>query len=138
MLQPTNFAKNLILVFILAFSLNLIWEFFHSVLYTHYQGATITSLILTRAAIVDAIIISLLFLIAWKLKVNTSLVVILGGLLVAIALETWALQTGRWAYSASMPIIPLLTTGLTPTIQLAITGYLVKKLVGADEHRKTK
>jgi len=52
-----------------------------------------------------------------------------GGLLVALTLEAWALHTGRWAYTNAMPLIPLIGLGLTPTVQLALTGYLTQKFV---------
>lgn len=111
-------------VLILSFALNLVWEIFHSALYISYQGGAITGFILFRAAIVDAIIISTLFLSAKKLNIHESMFVVIGGLVIAIGIEIWALQTGRWVYSSLMPIIPILHTGLTPTIQLAITGYI--------------
>lgn len=120
--------KRLLSVFILAFILNWTWEILHSALYLNYQGKTITAFILFRAAVVDAIMILILVFLAQKLAINKSSFVVLGGLILAIGVEIWALQTGRWAYSSLMPIIPLIKTGLTPTIQLAVTGYIAQRL----------
>jgi len=128
-----NYAKKLAWGFGLALALNWGWEAAHSRLYAHYQGGAITALILLRAAVVDAAIILALFFIAQQRKLNRTIVVVGGGLIVAVGLELWALQTGRWAYNALMPIIPLLKTGLTPTLQLALTGYITRKIV----YRKT-
>ncbi len=118
--------KKWIFVFLIAFGLNLIWENLHSVLYVHYRGGIITRFILFRAAIIDGIIVLtlLLFLtLLFKTKYQPYLMIIVG-IIVAVLLEIWALGQGRWAYQAIMPIIPVIKTGLSPTIQLALTGFL--------------
>lgn len=121
------FQKSII-IFGLAFLLNWFWEIAHSVLYANNQGGAITSFILFRAALVDAVIILILILIAEIFKLNKTLFIIGGGLLVAIVIEIWAMHTHRWTYNALMPIIPIIKTGLTPTIQLAVTGLIAFKL----------
>lgn len=122
-------VKKMTLVFILAFVLNWIWEIAHSALYLNYQGGLITSFILFRAALADAVIISVLFFIAGKLKSHRFLFIAAGGLTTAVIIELWALQIGRWEYDSLMPIIPIIKIGLTPAIQLAITGFVVGKAV---------
>lgn len=138
--------------FLTAFGLNLIWENLHSALYVSYKGGPITELILLRAALIDAVIVTAIIFLTdfvlnrwrtWQFSpfsefsnvyyngrplviiyiwVEVVMVVVLG-ILVAVVMEKWGLSTGRWVYSAAMPIIPLLGTGLTPTIQLAVTGF---------------
>jgi hypothetical protein len=114
--------KKLGLVFVLALVLNWIWEVAHSFLYLDYQGGPITSFILFRSAVADAVMVLVLVWISQKIKRPSF--VIIGGLILAVIIEIWALKTGRWTYSPLMPIIPFLGTGLTPTIQLAVIGYL--------------
>lgn len=46
-----------------------------------------------------------------------------------VAIEMWALYTERWVYNSLMPIIPIIRIGLTPTIQLAVTDFIVERLV---------
>lgn len=125
------YMKKWILVFLIALGLNLIWENLHSVLYVHYQGGPITELILLRAALVDALIILGLILIVrlipWLVKYDW--LIILLGIIVSLIIEYWAIGSGRWLYKEIMPIIPLLKTGLTPTIQLGLLGYLSYRLV---------
>ena len=128
--------KKLTSVFILSFIFNLIWEILHSALYLNYKGLEITGFILFRAAIFDAIVILLLIFISQKLKINKSLFIVLVSLILAIGIEVWALQTGRWTYAPLMPIIPLIKTGLTPTIQLVITGYIVNKIFFREKLEK--
>ena len=118
--------KKLFFIFIVAFVLNLIWENLHSYLYVHYQGGVITEFILLRATFADAVIITFIalpFLFLSTFKKRAWLMVPIG-VIIAVSMEWYALGTGRWAYNALMPIIPLLKVGLTPAIQLGLLGYL--------------
>lgn len=90
------------------------------------MGSKITEFILMRATLVDAIILTMIvlpFLFLPQLK-NKSWLIILTGIVVSIFIEYWGLGTGRWAYNSLMPVIPFLETGLTPTIQLGLLGYI--------------
>lgn len=126
--------KRIFLIFILAFLLNFIWENLHSYFYASYMGGKITEFILFRASLADAGIITILSLpfiyIASLRKKNLFIIPV--GVFIAIAIELYALNTGRWSYNEYMPIIPFLSAGLTPTIQLGLLGYFsywaIKKL----------
>jgi hypothetical protein len=63
---------------------------------------------------------------------------ILFGIIVAVALELWGLGTGRWKYTALMPIIPFFRVGLTPAIQLGLTAYMTFYLAFAGIILKNK
>lgn len=118
--------KKIFLIFLLSFILNLIWENLHSLLYVGYMGGKITEFILLRASVADAVIITLLslpFVCVPSLRGKSWLIIFIG-VLVAIGIEWYALDTGRWVYNGYMPIIPILGVGLTPTIQLGLLGYL--------------
>ena len=122
--------KKLVVIFIIAFLLNWVWENLHSILYLHYQGEAITQLVLLRAAFFDAFFITLMAVLFWRVgyfKKRMWCALILG-FVFAVLLEQWALATNRWAYSDQMPIIPWLEVGLTPAIQLGITAYLAYKM----------
>jgi hypothetical protein len=132
-------VKTLGLLFILAFLLNLVWENLHSYLYIHYQGAKITEIILIRAAVFDAFVISVLALgviLTPHIRGKLWFAVVLG-ILFAISLERFALETNRWAYTSAMPIIPFINTGLTPTIQLALTFLITYNIVEKKRHEPT-
>src|SRR3989344_4672554 len=128
--------KKLMLVYALAFIANWIWETLHSILYINYKGGLITDFILFRAALADAVIILVLIFIGQKLGRYKALFIATGGFIIAIIIEIWALQTGRWEYNSLMPIVPIIRTGLTPTIQLAITAYIVEKIVFGLKNQK--
>ena len=117
-------------IFLVSFFLNFIWENLHVFLYDNYMGEEITELILLRASFVDALIISVIslpFLYSGFLK-SREWIIIPIGFVWAIAMECYALNTGRWAYNDLMPIIPLINVGLTPAIQLGLLGYVSFKL----------
>lgn len=122
-------------LFLVSLILNLLWENAHAALYVHYQGGAITEYILLRAALVDAIIITVLvipFLSVHTLRTRPWVLIPLG-IVVSVLIEWWALGSGRWAYTAGMPIIPLLGVGLTPTIQLGILGYCAYKFTTSHQ-----
>ena len=118
-------VRQLIVVFSTAFLLNFLWENLHEVMYVQYQGGEITRLILFRAALFDAAIITVfaavLLLLPWP-RTRLWLMPVLG-VVFAVYLEWFALATGRWEYNALMPLIPLLNVGLSPSLQLGLTGW---------------
>lgn len=119
-------TKQLGAIFLISFGLNYVWEHLHSLLYVHYKGGPITEFILLRATLADAVIITLIalpFIASSRIRPWAWLMIPLG-IAVSIIIEMHALPAGRWAYSAMMPLVPLVGTGWTPTIQLGLLGYL--------------
>ncbi len=130
-----NLKRKLVYIFVLAFLLNWVWENLHSHFYLHYQGGEITQWILLQSIFADALFITLMavfFLKSEFLRKNIWYALVLG-IIAAIIIEIYALQTGRWEYNELMPIIPIVNTGLTPTVQLGILSYFVYKLVKLKE-----
>lgn len=120
-------VNKLPLIFFLAFSLNWIWENFHSYLYLNYRGKKITQKILIRVSFIDAFFITIMaiFFIEisyFRLRMWYSLFF---GLVAAALLESYALKNNRWKYNKFMPIIPIVKTSLIPTIQLGLISYLI-------------
>ncbi|MDO8590101.1 MAG: hypothetical protein Q7R69_02415 [bacterium] len=122
--------KKILLILTAAFILNAVWENLHSFLYDNYMGGKITELILLRATLADAVMITIItlpFMFISSLR-KQSWAIMFIGLVVAISIEWYALRTGRWAYNAYMPMIPLLRVGLTPAIQLGLLGLISFKI----------
>ena len=122
--------KRILLLFVIAFVLNAIWEHAHSLLYESYQNGHITELILFRATLADAVMITAIvapFIYLPSLQKHCWLIFVIGSIL-AIGIELYALSTGRWVYNEYMPLIPLfpplVSVGLTPIIQLGLLGYI--------------
>lgn len=127
-------------IFFVGFLLNLLWENLHAPLYVHYRGGAISEYILFRAALFDALVISIFAAILsfapfrrWRLWLMP-----VAGIFFAVGLELWALQTGRWEYTAWMPLAPFLNVGLSPMFQLGMTGWLALWVLDAGRWRPGK
>jgi len=122
--------KRVLLVFVSAFFLNLIWENLHSFLYVSYKGGEITEFILMRASLFDAFVITMLslpFLHTPFLKGRIGLLFLVGTA-VAVVNEWYGLGANRWVYNVYMPIVPFANVGLTPAFQLGTLGVISFKI----------
>ena len=134
--------KIIILFFVLAFSVSLVWEVSHSVLYDwnksplHNDAYFYVSRIL-YSTFGDLIFLTMIFAavslknknISWIQKpkmFDYSLIAILG-IAFAIFIEKRAEILHLWSYNANMPLV--FGMGITPLIQLALTGMFVVWLV---------
>jgi hypothetical protein len=119
-------VRTIGLIFSVSFALNFIWENVHSLLYTAYQGGPITEFILLRATLGDAVMLTVLaipFIYIAALRRRLWLVVPVGVAL-AVWIELYALGAGRWSYNELMPLVPFVQVGVTPTVQLALLGWV--------------
>src|SRR3989338_8632819 len=135
------YVKKWLFVFLLAVGLNWVWENLHSRLYVHFQGGIITPGVLLYAALVDCVSITAIIFFARRFfdsRYWQTLFIVLSGVVASLVLEYRALLTDRWAYTELMPIIPGLYTGLTPTVQLAVTGSIVYWLVFYRDEKDQK
>lgn len=126
-----NKIKKVLLIFIYAFFLNWIWENLHSYLYFLPSGEPITQSMLLKSTLYDALFITFLGILFVKVSYfrKRKWYALIFGFIAAIIIEKNALGDGRWAYNSLMPMIPLLKTGLTPTIQLSLLSFIILKLV---------
>jgi len=142
--------KGGLVVFMLAFLLNFVWESVHAVLF--YEGhAEYTAGFFTRmvlyASFVDALLILGMFCagcllfrtVCWleNYKGKEVLFTIILGTIIAIVIEIKALVLNQWTYSKLMPTI--FGIGLSPLVQLAVTGslsiFLTAKFFYGRKHR---
>lgn len=126
-------------------TLNFLWEMGQARFYSSMKGLPFWSAttICARAAAADVALLALCFLGAalvardgeWPLhlraiSVTTYLTL---GLIATIAIERWALATGRWSYSASMPTIfgvgalPLLQWIVIPGLSIVILRSVFRR-----------
>lgn len=111
-------------LFVVAFGLNVVWEFAHSWLYTTCRAMSFFALtkLLVWQAFKDALWISGIYYISPNLFVFVAVL-----LLFAYIVEWHALKTKRWEYAPEMPRI--FGVGLTPLLELSVTGLLAVFLV---------
>lgn len=123
--------KKIFLIFVISFLLNFVWENLHSLLYDNYRGGKITELILLRATLADAVMITIFTLpfVLFKQIRKFDFLIIFVGVAVAIIIELFALVSLRWQYNNFMPLIPFFSVGLTPTLQLGLLGFLTYRMV---------
>ncbi|MEN9390161.1 MAG: hypothetical protein RLZZ283_261 [Candidatus Parcubacteria bacterium] len=108
-----------ILLFHVAFLLNFVWEVWHSQLYTTCRTMSLTTFVpfITFQSLKDALWIT----IAYAISPN-EYVFVAGLLLFSALVELHAIKTKRWEYAPEMPKV--FGIGLTPLIELAVTGLL--------------
>lgn len=97
-----------------------------------------TWLMCLRASFSDALIV--LFIVAvgrlvfgywdWPNKLNVIKILFLGtlGAVIAICIEIFALNSGRWSYSGLMPRSPWVGAGIVPIIQMVLLPLLSYRL----------
>jgi hypothetical protein len=131
-------GKLLLWILASGFVTNLIWENAQAPLYEGYKGFGQHFIFCFVASIVDGVIIVVFYLIVSVIRRNRSwlfsirigdiIILVILGILTAIAFEKWALSNGTWSYDERMPMI--LGLGLMPLLQLSILSiisiYLVK------------
>ena len=133
-----------ILILLFSYLFNFVWESFHSVLL--YEGHNLEVIryifMINYASITDSFLILGVYAIIallwkdllWIKKMNKKqiYITIIIGLIIAAFIEYRAVfLMHRWSYNAFMPTI--LGIGLSPLIQLSITGilafFLTKRLL---------
>lgn len=129
------FMKKIIIIFFLAFGLNFIWEISQSFLYTpHFSGTTNFITVHLRASLGDVLMIFIIlsldaFILGrvfhQKPKKVRLLAIACTGFVLALAVEKYALASGRWSYNSLMPIIPGLNVGLTPIFQMILFPLII-------------
>lgn len=129
-------------VFIIStFVLNLIWELLQGELgfYEGHGGDIVSMALCARAAIGDVFIVAGIYALmtiiyrtrTWifTMSKSTWVVLVLVSISVAILVEWWGIYTGRWSYSDLMPIIPFLSMGVTPILQMTILVPIITLIV---------
>lgn len=121
-------VRNVPIILIVAYVLNLIWEKSHMVLYNIAAIPMEPWWILVRATFWDAVIISGVYLLVYTK--DTKKRYILSAcicLCIAIFIEQRAMLEGRWEYLPSMPLV--FGMGLSPLIQLPLLAILTYEMV---------
>ncbi len=128
------FKRLIFTIAAVAFLLNLIWEIVQMPLYKDgsYSLSHITFCAL--ASVADALMVVLIYLgvaLIYKsplwiedIKWQPVVFIILIGGVGAVLAEMRHLSSGSWAYSPSMPIVPLVNVGLSPVLQFMFLPLL--------------
>ena len=122
----------LIKLLFLAFFINLLYELLHSVLYKTCHEVNLKRYIylILKGAIFDGFSITIIYFITYIIFENQNpfdksaqiISFLLMNLILAYFWDLYAIKNKRWEYSEKMPLV--LGVGITPLIQLALTGLL--------------
>jgi hypothetical protein len=128
-----------------AFALNLIWENAQAPLYQGHNDFFRFFWMCSVAAVGDVAIVAGLYLAlalhyrdwTWYgvFSWSAAILTMAAGASTAVAVEWWALDTGRWRYS-DMPIVPVLNIGLLPLLQMLAIPLIVFWLMRVIERSK--
>lgn len=118
-------------LFLVGFFLNLLYELLHSLWYTTCLEAPLKKYVylILKAAAFDGFAIVILYTATFFLfqEYYQLVAFAIAALVFAYGWELYSLKAGKWEYANTMPKI--LGAGITPTIQLALTGILAIYLV---------
>lgn len=129
-MRYTTSMKHLFGIGIVSALLHFGWESLHVGLYTGYAGISGPLPITVWATLGDvgyvlaAVLIISIFKrgLSWLAQPHiydyAGLAML--GFCIALFVEYKALAFGKWAYTAAMPIVPLLHVGLSPLVQMTI------------------
>ncbi|MDA2917067.1 hypothetical protein MYX64_09555 [Nitrospinae bacterium AH_259_B05_G02_I21] len=133
--QP-SFAALLGTLYGVAVAVNFIWEVPQMAFYEWWGASwSVGLLICLQAALGDGLLVLTLYGLGyaffrqrnWILQPSVAgySLLVLAGMVIAVAIEMHALAWGRWAYNALMPVIPGLGVGLVPVVQMMILPTLI-------------
>jgi hypothetical protein len=113
-----------------AFLFHFIWENSHISLYTNYEKMEIGIPVPLLATFGDVFYTLMAFFVVSLFKrsmlwINNFSVRVAGqlsliGALIALFVEYKAMYFAKWAYSDLMPVIPYLSVGISPIVQMAL------------------
>ena len=141
-------AYKLISIFIVAVSLNYLWELAQAPLYVGleaYNAGVFWHCFVASWG--DGIMVLLIVVAGWitlrkpdwfvRPGVHGYLIMIAAGLLLAVLVEWMAVhKLGRWVYAEKMPTVPGLGIGLVPIAQMLILPPLIFRIAAVTAARK--
>jgi hypothetical protein len=117
-------------IFVVGVFLNFVWEMAQAPLYQPMGTFWHATVRCAMASLGDELIIILIALLGslvsrspdWWVRSQTRSYVAAaaGGLVIAIVVERWGLDTGRWTYGSRMPVLPGTDLGLSPLTQMTV------------------
>ncbi len=129
------FTRFVLITTILAFVLNFAWEMIQMPLYKNNVYDVLHISFCALASVADVTMVLLLyfsFALVYKnafwikdINIQRAMLLILTGGIGAILAEMKHLSKADWAYSSSMPTIPLVNAGISPVLQFMLLPFLI-------------
>lgn len=123
--------KNIIVVSATSFVLHFIWEWFQCGPFFIHRGVPASPVSMAMSAIGDVLLTFLIIGLALLIggsdpslkkltKTHGIFFIEIFAVIIAIAVEKYALATNRWSYTEINPVIPILRVSLLPILQMMI------------------
>ena len=134
-IDKVAFKKMMLVILVLGFILNFVWELVQMPLYKDAPYTTSHIAFCALASVADALMVLLIYLVLalifknpfWVQNIQWQrvvIVIVIGGV-GAILSEMRHLSISSWAYDDSMPIIPMVNVGLSPLLQFALLPIVI-------------
>ena len=135
-------------LFVIAVLVNYVWEIVQAPLYVGMESFKLVWWHCGMAALGDGLLMLLIYAVGWAVLrrwdwfahpgARGYAVMLLTGLAIGVGIEWLAVFVAqRWAYTAQMPLVPLLNVGLAPIAQMLVLPPLIFRIVAAWHDRKT-
>lgn len=127
-------------LFVIAVLVNYVWEIVQAPLYVRMEKMSLVWWHCGLAAVGDGFFVLLIYAAGWIVsrkrdwfvppKMIGYAVMLLAGLVISVSIEWLAVfVTNRWAYTAQMPVVPLLDVGLAPVAQMLVLPPLIFRVL---------
>jgi hypothetical protein len=137
--DQSAYLKQVLLIFILAVTLNYLWELAQAPLYVGLENWNSVWWHCFVAALGDGVLVLLIFVVGWitfrrfdwyaHLNGRALAVMLVTGLFIGIGIEWVAIKMlGRWAYTVDMPLLPGLDVGLVPVLQMLLLPPVIFRI----------
>ena len=149
--QCDGLWRRLGILFVMSVFVNYLWEMAQAPLYEGMDDFSIVWWHCGLAALGDGLLVLLIYAAGWAVLRRQDwfahpgatgyAVMLLVGLVIGVSIEWLAVFiANQWAYTARMPLVPLLNVGLAPVAQMLVLPALIFRLVaiGCDRASAAK
>lgn len=134
--------RRLAVLFVVSVLVNYLWEIIQAPLYKGMEDFSVVWWHGGVAALGDGLLVLLIYAAGWAVLHRQDwfahpgatgyAVMLLAGLVIGVSVEWEAVFIARrWAYTARMPLVPVLGVGLAPVAQMLVLPPLIFCIVAA-------
>ena len=141
-----DLLRRLTTLFVIAVPLNYMWELGQSTLYLPPSRLRDIWWHCFKASLGDGLLVALIYGFCallfgksnWYVHIRASryATMLATALAIGVLIEWAALETHRWSYAATMPLVPGLQIGLVPVVQMLVLPLLAfliaRTMIGGD------
>jgi hypothetical protein len=145
MLRSISQKHEFALILVVAVALNYVWELAQAPLYSGMRLWADRWWHCFIASLADGLLVALIAVIGWVVLRSPTwyrrpgiygyLLMAVSGLAIAVIIERLALANNRWSYTDDMPILPIVSVGILPVLQMIVLPPAVFAAVSWMAHK---